>query len=144
MVIKSLELSNFRNYSLLNLSFDRGTNILYGDNAQGKTNILEAIYLCATTKSHKGAKDKDIVNFNEEEAHIRAYLEKKEDEIRIDMHLRKNKSKGIAIDGTRIKKAAEKIQKDSDVLLVIGIGGSYLGARAAIEFLSHSYYKNLP
>ena len=68
MVIKSLELSNFRNYSLLNLSFDRGTNILYGDNAQGKTNILEAIYLCATTKSHKGAKDKDIVNFNEEEA----------------------------------------------------------------------------
>ena len=107
MVIKSLELSNFRNYSLLNLSFDRGTNILYGDNAQGKTNIFEAIYLCATTKSHKGAKDKDIVNFNEEEAHIRAYLEKKEDEIRIDMHLRKNKSKGIAIDGTRIKKAAE-------------------------------------
>ena len=144
MVIKSLELSNFRNYSLLNLSFDRGTNILYGDNAQGKTNILEAIYLCATTKSHKGAKDKDIVNFNEEEAHIRAYLEKKEDEIRIDMHLRKNKSKGIAIDGTRIKKAAEKIQKDSDVLLVIGIGGSYLGARAAIEFLSHSFYNNLP
>lgn len=104
MVIKSLELSNFRNYSLLNLSFDRGTNILYGDNAQGKTNILEAIYLCATTKSHKGAKDKDIVNFNEEEAHIRAYLEKKEDEIRIDMHLRKNKSKGIAIDGPASKK----------------------------------------
>ena len=53
MVIKSLELSNFRNYSLLNLSFDRGTNILYGDNAQGKTNILEAIYLCATTKSRR-------------------------------------------------------------------------------------------
>ena len=107
MVIKSLELSNFRNYSLLNLSFDRGTNILYGDNAQGKTNILEAIYLCATTKSHKGAKDKDIVNFNEEEAHIRAYLEKKEDEIRIDMHLRKNKAKGVAINGLPIKKARE-------------------------------------
>ena len=44
----------------------------------------------------------------------------------------------------RIKKAAEKIQKDSDALLVIGIGGSYLGARAAIEFLSHSFYNNLP
>ena len=142
--IESIKLSNFRNYESLELSFDKGTNIFYGDNAQGKTNILEAIYLCATTKSHKGAKDKDIVNFNEEEAHIRAYLEKKEDEIRIDMHLRKNKSKGIAIDGTRIKKAAEKIQKDSDVLLVIGIGGSYLGARAAIEFLSHSFYNNLP
>ncbi len=44
----------------------------------------------------------------------------------------------------RIKKAAEKIQKDSDVLLVVGIGGSYLGARAAIEFLSHSFYNVLP
>ena len=44
----------------------------------------------------------------------------------------------------RIKKAAEKIQNDSDVLLVIGIGGSYLGARAAIEFLSHSFYNVLP
>ena len=43
----------------------------------------------------------------------------------------------------RIKKAAEKIQNDSDVLLVIGIGGSYLGARAAIEFLSHSFYNIL-
>ena len=107
MIIKSLELSNFRNYGFLNLEFDKGTNILYGDNAQGKTNILEAIYLCATTKSHRGTKDRDIVNFCQEEAHVRAYLEKKEEEIRIDMHLRKNKSKGIAIDGTRIKKAAE-------------------------------------
>ena len=44
----------------------------------------------------------------------------------------------------RIKKAAEKIKSDSDVLVVIGIGGSYLGAKAAIEFLSHSFYNNLP
>ena len=74
MIIKSLELSNFRNYGLLDMEFDRGTNILYGDNAQGKTNILEAIYLSATTKSHRGTKDRDIVNFNEEEAHIRLWL----------------------------------------------------------------------
>ena len=77
MIIKSLELSSFRNYGLLDMTFDAGTNILYGDNAQGKTNILEAIYLCATTKSHRGTKDKDIVNFEEEEAHIRLILEKK-------------------------------------------------------------------
>ena len=43
MIMKSLELSHFRNYDLLDMSFDKGTNILYGDNAQGKTNILEAI-----------------------------------------------------------------------------------------------------
>lgn len=107
MIIKSLELSNFRNYEFLNIEFDKGTNILFGDNAQGKTNILEAIYLCATTKSHKSSKDRDIVNFGAEESHIRAYLQKKEDEIRLDMHLRRNKSKGIAIDGSRIKKAAD-------------------------------------
>lgn len=107
MIIKSLELSNFRNYDLLDMEFESGTNILYGDNAQGKTNILEAIYLCATTKSHRGTKDKDIVNFCEDEAHIRTLIEKKGEEVRIDMHLRKNKTKGIAIDGAKIKKAAQ-------------------------------------
>ena len=107
MILKSLELANFRNYEELNISFDKGTNILYGDNAQGKTNILEAIYVSATTKSHKGSKDKEIINFNKEEAHIRTYLEKENIETRVDMHLRKNKSKGIAIDGQKIKKAAD-------------------------------------
>ena len=107
MIIKSLELANFRNYEELNISFNKGTNILYGDNAQGKTNILEAIYVSATTKSHKGSKDKEIINFDKEEAHIRTYLEKENVETRVDMHLRKNKSKGIAIDGQKIKKAAD-------------------------------------
>ncbi|MDD6202195.1 MAG: DNA replication/repair protein RecF [Lachnospiraceae bacterium] len=107
MIIQSLELSDFRNYDSLDITFDKGTNILYGDNAQGKTNILEAIYVSATTKSHKGAKDKDIINFDKEESHIRTYLNKDGIETRVDMHLRKNKSKGIAIDGNKIKKAAE-------------------------------------
>ena len=107
MIIKSLELADFRNYEHLEISFDKGTNILYGDNAQGKTNILEAIYVSATTKSHKGSKDKEIINFDKEEAHIRTYLEKEGVEQRVDMHLRKNKSKGIAIDGQKIKKAAD-------------------------------------
>ncbi|MBD5394586.1 MAG: DNA replication/repair protein RecF [Lachnospiraceae bacterium] len=107
MIIKSLELADFRNYENLEISFDKGTNILYGDNAQGKTNILEAIYVSATTKSHKGSKDKEIINFNKEESHIRTYLLKEDEEIRVDMHLRKNKSKGVAIDGQKIKKAAD-------------------------------------
>lgn len=107
MIIKSLELMNFRNYESLDLKFDKGTNILYGDNAQGKTNVLEAIYLSATTKSHKGSKDRDIINFDAEESHIRTYLEKDGTEYKVDMHLRKNKSKGIAVDGQKIKKAAD-------------------------------------
>ena len=107
MIIKSLELSNFRNYDFLDLTFDKGTNILYGDNAQGKTNILEAIFVSATTKSHKGSKDKDMINFENEEAHIRTYLEKEDLEYKVDMHLRSSKSKGIAINNQKIKKAAE-------------------------------------
>lgn len=107
MFIKSLELKDFRNYEELNITFDRGTNILYGNNAQGKTNILEAIYLSATTKSHKSSKDKDIIRFGCNEAHIRTILEKEGLEQKIDMHLRSSKTKGIAIDGMRIKKAAE-------------------------------------
>lgn len=107
MIIKSLEIADYRNYDSLHIDFSSGTNILYGDNAQGKTNILEAIYMSATTKSHKGTKDKDVVNFMKEEAHIRTYLEKEGIETRVDMHLRKNKSKGIAIDGQKIKKAAQ-------------------------------------
>ena len=71
MVIKSLELSNFRNYSLLNLSFDRGTNILYGDNAQGKTNLLEAIWLCSGNKSFRGAREREMTRFGEKVFHIR-------------------------------------------------------------------------
>lgn len=107
MIIKSLELENFRNYKSLNIVFDRGVNILYGDNAQGKTNILEAIFVSATTKSHKGSRDKDIINFNEEEAHIKTYLDKDGLERRVDMHLRKSKTKGIAVDMVKLKKATE-------------------------------------
>ena len=107
MIIKSLELSDYRNYESLLLNLDKGTNILYGDNAQGKTNILEAIYMSATTKSHKLSKDKEIIRFGKQEAHIRTIIEKDDIETRIDMHLRSSKSKGIAIDGVKIKKAAE-------------------------------------
>jgi len=107
MILKSLELADFRNYETLHLEFDRGTTILFGDNAQGKTNILEAVYLSSTTKSHKGAKDQDVIRFGCEEGHIRTYLEKDACEYKVDMHLRKNKSKGIAINNEKIKKASQ-------------------------------------
>ena len=107
MYVKRLMLKNFRCYEDLDVELSPHINIIYGKNAQGKTNILEAIYVSATTKSHKGSKDKEIIHFDKEEAHIRTYLQKEDDEIRVDMHLRKNKSKGIAIDGQKIKKAAD-------------------------------------
>ena len=107
MIIKSIELKNFRNYESLDLTFDSGTNILYGKNAQGKTNILEAAYLSGTTKSHKGSKDKEMIRFGEQEAHIRTTVIKQEKEYQVDMHLKQNRSKGIAINKMPIKKASE-------------------------------------
>ena len=107
MFVESIELSNFRNYGQLHMDFHQGTNILYGDNAQGKTNILEAIYVCSTTKSHKGSKDREIVRFGEEESHIKMMVNRGGIPYRIDMHLKKNKPKGVAINGIPIKKASE-------------------------------------
>ena len=107
MVVKSLDLKNFRNYHELHIDFDPFTNIFYGNNAQGKTNILESVYLGGTTKSHKGSKDRDMITFTEEESHIRMLVQKKNLTRRIDMHLKKNNTKGIAVDGIPIKKASE-------------------------------------
>ncbi len=107
MIVTKLELSNFRNYNSLNLKLDSKTNILYGNNAQGKTNILESIYLCSTTKSHRSSKDIELIKFDSDEGHIKLFINKKEKEYRIDIHLRRNKSKGIAINSIPIKKASE-------------------------------------
>lgn len=107
MVIKSLKLKNYRNYELLDLTFDPKTNILYGDNAQGKTNILEALYLSGTTKSHRGTKDRDMIRFGCDEAHLETVVVKRGTEFQIDMHLKKNSPKGIAINKIPIRKASE-------------------------------------
>ena len=91
----------------MSLGFDKSTNIFYGDNAQGKTNILEAVYLSGTTKSHRGTKDKDMIQFGENESHIETIVEKNGIKYQIDMHLKKNSPKGIAINKIPIRKASE-------------------------------------
>lgn len=109
MLIKKVMLSNYRNYTDAEVEFHENSNVVYGENAQGKTNILESIYICSTTKSHQGSRDKEIIRLNENEAHIKMYIEKNGLEHKIDMHLHKNKSKGIAVNGVPIKKSAELI-----------------------------------
>ena len=101
MFIESIELKNYRNYGELHMDFDPGTNVLYGDNAQGKTNILEAVYVCATTKSHRGSKDREIIEFGEDESHIKMQLRKDDVPYRIDMHLKKNKTRAWRSTGFR-------------------------------------------
>ena len=107
MYIESIELKDYRNYTDLHMDFSRGTNILCGDNAQGKTNILEAVYVCATTKSHRGSKDRELIRFGQEESHIKMIVRKDNVPYRIDMHLKKNKPKGVAVNGIPIRRASE-------------------------------------
>ena len=89
------------------MNFDENVNIIYGDNAQGKTNILESMYVCATSKSHRGSKDREIIRFDNDESHIKVNVKKNDMNYRIDMHLKKNKPKGIAVNGIPIKRAVE-------------------------------------
>lgn len=89
------------------MNFDEKINIIYGDNAQGKTNILESMYVCATSKSHRGSKDREIIRFDNDESHIKVNVKKNDMNYRIDMHLKKNKPKGIAVNGIPIKRAVE-------------------------------------
>ena len=107
MIVRSLELSDYRNYENVKVLFDPGTNVIFGDNAQGKTNLLEAIYECAVARSHRGSKDREVIRFGKEEGHIRLLAEKAGRPVRIDLHLKKNKPKGAAIDGVPIRKVSE-------------------------------------
>ena len=105
MFVESIELKNYRNYGSLSMVFDPGTNVLYGDNAQGKTNVLESLHLLQSPT--EAASDMEIIRFAEDESHIKMNIRKDNVPYRIDMHLKKNKTKGIAIDGVPIRRASE-------------------------------------
>lgn len=107
MIIKSINLQNFRNYEELHLDFEDGITILNGENAQGKTNLLEAVYLAACCRSHRGAKDREMIRFQQEEAHIRMLVRKEERDLRIDLHLKKDRSRGIAVNAVPVRKTRD-------------------------------------
>lgn len=107
MKIRSFECRDFRNYEELSLEFSPGINILYGDNAQGKTNVLEALYLSCTSRSHRSKKDAEMIRFGADEAHVRTVVEKENIPHRIDIHLKKKGAKGIAIDSVPVRRASE-------------------------------------
>src|SRR5699024_11752515 len=74
--LKELQLKHFRNYESLDIKFDNSINVIIGENAQGKTNLLEAIYLLAFSKSYRTANDKELIQWNEEFAKITGKLVK--------------------------------------------------------------------
>ena len=78
MYIKSVNLINFRNYKSQKINLENNINIIYGNNAQGKTNIIESIFLCSMGKSFRAKKDKELINLNEKKAIVEIEYEKKD------------------------------------------------------------------
>ncbi|MBO4107107.1 DNA replication/repair protein RecF [Streptococcus suis] len=87
MWLKSLQLQHFRNYEQLTIDFHQGLNVFLGQNAQGKTNILEAIYFLALTRSHRTRTDKDLLQFNQSTLSLQGALERTSGTIPLDIHL---------------------------------------------------------
>ena len=114
MLITNLKIKNFRNYKELNLNFDKKINIFYGHNAQGKTNIIESIFLCAIGKSFRTNKDKELIKFNEDFLNIEINYKKsdRDGKIKIDI----SDKKDIYLNGIKTKKLSELIGKINVVL----------------------------
>ena len=114
MRINSLTLLNFRNYEHLDITFDEGTNILYGDNAQGKTNILEAAYVSFLTRSFRISNEKNLITFSKDIARVEGDIEKR-GAYNYRVYLTKE-GKTVKINGEKIKKISDYITNIALVL----------------------------
>lgn len=108
MTVNSVNIKNFRNISDLSFIADNGVNVIYGENAQGKTNILESIWLFTGCKSFRGAKDNELIKFNEDFAKINLVFydnsrEKKSEIVIAD------KKKTASLNGVSLRSSAELI-----------------------------------
>lgn len=105
MYIKKIELNNFRNYKKQEINLEKGINIFFGENAQGKTNIIESIFLCALGKSFRTNKEKELINFNEKNTVIKIEYSKKDREGKIKYQ--NGEKKEVLINEIKIKKMSE-------------------------------------
>ena len=109
MYVKYLNLVNFRNYNNLSLQLCNGTNLFIGDNAQGKTNILEALYYSSIGKSHRTNKDKELINWACQDGYISAYVVKKRLDKKIDIKIFKDGRKAININSIKVNKLQDLV-----------------------------------
>ena len=107
MLVKSIGLSGFRNYDGARADFDPGINVITGDNAQGKTNLLEAVYFLSCGHSFRTRRDRDAVNFSFDTARIDADIESDGREHKIEIAFGNGVKKTIKVNGVKLKTAAE-------------------------------------
>ena len=105
MWIKNMKIKNFRNYNKEEINLEKNINIFYGENAQGKTNIIEAIFLCSLGKSFRAKKDSEMIKLNEENSTIEIEFEKSDRDGKIKIEL--GNKKEIYLNGIKIKKLSE-------------------------------------
>ncbi len=108
MILKKIELRNFRNYEHLSSRFYKGINIIYGDNAQGKTNLLESIYFLAITKSHRSFIDNNLIKEGEKYSTVKGSINKGSLDINLSVTL-ENSKKSLSIDNSSIRKVSDYI-----------------------------------
>ncbi|AKA71246.1 DNA replication/repair protein RecF [Clostridium scatologenes] len=107
MYIKYLQLINFRNYKELNIELNKNINVFIGNNAQGKTNILESIYYCSIGKSPRTNKDKELINWNGKEAYINLYVSKDRIDKKIEIKIFKEGKKGVNVNSIKVNKISD-------------------------------------
>lgn len=112
MQINTLELSGFRNYDHVELTFDNGCNVIYGENAQGKTNLLEAIVYLACGKSPRAHSDRELIGFDRETAKLVGKMESREREFKTEILLQRGRRRKMTVNGVTAKSSADL----SDVL----------------------------
>ena len=105
MYIEKIKLQNFRNYEQLELSLNKDINIIYGNNAQGKTNILEAIFLSSFGKSFRTNKEKEMIRFNEQSCLVEIFYQKKDRDGKVKIEI--GNKKQISLNGIKLKKLSE-------------------------------------
>ncbi len=107
MFIKRLQMLNYGNYNVLDINLGPHVNVFMGDNAQGKTNILEGIYYCAFARSHRTSKDRELINWNADNALLSVMVGRERLDKRIDISILKDGKKAIQINKIKIKKIGE-------------------------------------
>ena len=105
MWIKKIKIKNFRNYESEEINLEKNINIFYGQNAQGKTNIIESIFLCSLGKSFRTKKDKEMIKLNEQNAVVEVEYEKSDRDGKIKIEI--GNKKNIYLNGIKIKKLSE-------------------------------------
>lgn len=104
MYLKALHLQQFRNYVDQQVEFGAAKTILVGNNAQGKSNLLEAVELLSTLRSHRTSRDRDLIRDDEPLAHIRGYLERALGPAELSITLRSNSRRTVAINGETVRR----------------------------------------